>query len=91
MACCCFQVVQHFQELGEDLVCLPLIHAWTWLSCDGHGQGKAPFICARNVQNFRWLRGVMRHITPRHLQVEWQFEEAVEKGVTVRATTSSIL
>jgi len=65
---------------------LPLVHVWTWLSCDGHGQGKAPFICACNEHYFRWLRGVMRHITPRHLQEGWQFEEAVEKGHDCRWT-----
>ena len=59
---------------------LPLVHVWTWLSCDGHGEGKAPFICARDEHYFLWLRGIMRHITPRHLQEGWRFQETVDGG-----------
>ena len=65
---------------------LPLIRVWTWLSCDGHGDGKEPFICALDMHYFRWLRGVMRHITPAGLQQDWQFHEHSKSNYACRWT-----
>jgi len=54
---------------------LPLIRVWTWLACAGHGAGNEPYICARDIHHFRWLRGVMRHLAPPELQRHWRWHE----------------
>jgi len=59
---------------------LPLLKVWTWLSCDGHGDGGEPFICARDHYHFAWLRGLMRCLAPPELQRHWRWEEGGSPG-----------
>jgi len=55
---------------------LPLIGARSVCSCDGHRNGNMPQIELCDRFHVRWLRGVMRFITPDSLQDDWQFEES---------------
>ena len=54
---------------------LPLIGVRSVFSCDGNARGEVPRIHVYDQHHLRWLRGVMRHLTPRRLQNGWRFDE----------------